>query len=69
MIDKGICIYYRKCINGCVMWYDCANKLKDKSCKLNGKIKTCLVYIPKHIRKPDTVVFKNKYTVDGVVYS
>ena len=63
MIDKGICIYFRP--NGCVMWYDCANKLKDKSCKLNGKIKTHLEYVPKNIRKEDTFVFRNKFTLDG----
>ena len=66
-MDRDICIYLRT--YGCSMPYPCNHQNDNMMCKLNGKIKTFLIYIPKHIRKPDTVVFKNKYTLDGVVYS
>lgn len=64
---KDICIYHgpAKCTNP----YNCTFHKDDRTCKLNGKIKTYLIYVPKHIRKPDTVFFKNKYTLDGVSYS
>ena len=62
--NKDRCLYYRAYIDECVMRYACAFKNEDNTCKLSGNIKTCLVYVPKHIRKDIGFVFRRKYTLD-----
>ena len=63
-MEKDTCIYFRTYY--CAMKYNCIHKDDECVCKLSGKIKTWLVYIPKNIRPDDSFAFKNKYTLDGI---